>query len=485
MPDAVSSAPNKQQEFKDIERAAQLALKRLGDEIARQQAGEGPATGFAPIKEVLNTLEVDRWLQQGGMDSDSFDGFLADYLKFSVKFHHPGYIAHQVSVPGFPGALAALVNGFTNNPMAVYEMGAGAAALELAVTNWMLAKIGWRPQPLPGEISSAGHGAGVLTHGGSVGNLTALLAARARIAPAAWTEGCPGDLAVLVPPVSHYSIDRAVSIMGLGGQAIFPVPGTADGVMDPDGLANTVQKIKADGRRCMALVANACATATGLHDPLRPLGEFCRANNIWLHVDACHGATALLARDSRKFLDGIELADSIVWDAHKMMQVPVLCAAVLYRKARDMYGAFQQDASYLALDADPERYSPMPFALECTKAALGLKIFLTLAWWGEERLGDYVDSRYAATRRFYEIITARPGFSCPYQPEANILCFRFKDDDALQDQIREQLLKEHSFHLTAATLGGRRYLRMTVMSPQTKDGTIESLLNAIECIADG
>ena len=130
------------------------------------------------------------------------------------------------------------------------------------------------------------------------------------------------------------------------------------------------------------------------------------------------------------------------------------------------------------------RYTVLPRTIECTKAALSLKLFLTLAWWGEERLGAYVDDRYAATRRFYEIIRARPGFECPYAPEANILCFRYGVDDGLQDKIREQLLRDGSFHLTAATLAGKRYLRMTVMSPQTSDATISAMLGAIENFAE-
>ena len=469
-------------EIEEFQHAAVLALNRLRTEIERQQRGEGPATGYAPIGEVLETLQVSKWLSQGGMHADSFDKFLQDYLRFSVKFHHPGYIAHQVSVPGFPGALAALVNGFTNNPMAIYEMGAGAATLEYAVVNWMLRKAGWPEQPMPGTAAGR-HAGGVLTHGGSLGNLTALLAARARCAPDAWRDGTPNDLAVLVPPVSHYSVDRAVSIIGLGSSAIYQVPGNALGVIDPQQLSATLEKMQSDGRRCMALVANACATATGLHDPLRAIGEFCGQHDIWFHVDACHGATALLSKDSKHFLDGIELADSIVWDAHKMMQVPVLCAAVLLKDAADFGRAFQQEASYLAIANDTERYSPMPRAVECTKASLSLKLFLTLAWWGERRLGDYVDDRYAATRRFYEMIRQRPGFECPYQPESNILCFRYGEDDATQDRIREMLLRDGSFHLTAATLAGKRYLRMTVMSPQTSEQTVLSMLNAIEAAA--
>lgn len=230
----------------------------------------------------------------------------------------------------------------------------------------------------------------------------------------------------------------------------------------------------------MAVIANSCATATGLHDPLRPIGEFCNAHGIWLHADACHGATALLSEHERHFLDGVELADSVVWDTHKMMRVPVLCAAVLFRDAADFGRAFHQDASYLALGDSPDTWTTMPRTVECTKAALGLKVFLTLAWRGEQALGDYVHGRYAATRRFAKLIAARPGFEVPYEPQTNILCFRYGEDDDALEAIRERLLRERSFHLSSAMLAGRRHLRLTVMNPLTDDATIAALLDAIE-----
>ena len=458
-------------------------VNALRNHIERAHRGEIPATGFAPVHDIYGALNVDHWIRNGGMDRTSFAEFLKTYLLHSVQQHHPRFIAHQVSVPDFPGALAALVNGVMNNPMAVYEMGPAAATLELAVINWMLRQVGWVEQPFPGQISGA-HSAGVLTHGGSLGNLTCLLAARARIAPEAWRRGTPDDLAVLVPAVAHYSNARAVSILGLGADALYPLKTNALGVVDPDGIEDAIAKVEADGRRPMALVANACSTATGLHDPLRRIGEICRAHGVWFHADACHGATALLAPNARRYLDGIELADSIVWDTHKMMQVPVLCAAVLLKDANDFARAFQQDASYLAWDDDGESYSVIKRAVECTKASLGLKVFLTVAWRGQEALGAFVDDRYDAARRFATQIAARPRFTVPYEPETNILCFRYGDDDALQPAIRERLMKTRRFHVTSTLLNGQQHLRLTVMNRLTNEETIDALLDEIERVAE-
>ena len=460
----------------------QDAIAATLSHIESEKEGKGPASGYAPLPQILATLDAERWIAEGGMTRESFSSFLAHYLRHSVQLHHPAHIAHQVSVPDYPAAVAAAINGLTNNPMAIYEMGPAAAAIEFAVINWMLEKIGWSPQPVRGE-GDVDHSAGVLTHGGSLANLTALLAARGTIAPKAWEEGVPSDLVVLAPAVSHYSLARSVSILGLGSQALYALPTNEWGVVEPDALQRSLDEIKASGKRCMALVANACATATGLHDPLRELGEFCQRNSLWFHVDACHGASALLDKRVAHYLDGVELADSVVWDTHKMLQVPALCAAVLFKDPKSFERAFHQEASYLAYGQDLDSYDSLPRAIECTKAALGFKIFMNLAWRGEQSLGAYVYERYAAAHRFWQLISDRDGFECACEPESNILCFRYGNDDELQVKIRDELVRTGRFHITSAEVNQSRWMRLTVMNPLTDEKIIVDLLDAIEELA--
>ena len=468
------------QQVAEFEQAAINALATFRQHAERSAHGEGKASGWAPVREIMESLDVDRWIDQGGMNANTFDEFLKQYLEYSVKFRHPGYIAHQVSVPDYPAALGALINGVTNNPMGIYEMGSAAATLEFAVVNWMLRKVGWQEQMLAPDSGAPATGGGVMTHGGSLANLTALLAARAKAAPEAWEKGVPRDLAVMVPASSHYSNARAVSILGLGSDAVYKLEVDDFGVVLPDRLEAALKRIKNDGRRCMALIANACSTATGLHDPLRVIGEFCNANSIWFHADACHGASALMSAAVKHHLDGIELADSVVWDTHKMMQVPVLSAAVLLKDVNDFDRAFHQEASYLAYGKGSDNYDTITRTVECTRSGMAFKVFLNLAWRGEHALGEYVRERYQATQQFYELIKSRPGFSCPYKPETNILCFRYGRDDDLLERIRDHLMRTGQFHITSTMMNARRHLRITVMNRLTDVGTINRLLDAIE-----
>jgi L-2,4-diaminobutyrate decarboxylase len=453
--------------------ALQEAGGLLDGYVAESEAGRGPTIVQPPIDDVERDLELRRWMAEGGMDPAAFARFLRRYLERTTRLHHPGEMAHQVATPDVGSALADAIHGVINNPMAIYEMGPAGAAVEQVVVEWMLRHVGLDP-------TTAG---GVLTHGGSLANLTAMLAARARAVPAAWRQGVPQDLALLAAPSAHYSIGRAVAILGLGQEAVVPLDVDRLDRVDVGALERGLERAAERGRRPFALVAAACATSTGLFDDLQAIGAFCRAHDLWFHVDAAHGASALISPRHRDRLAGIEQADSVVWDAHKLLQTSALCAAVLVRDSGTLDRAFQQEASYLFYE---ERDTPgvdvIARAVECTKATLGLRLFLNLAFRGPDGMAAYLDGRFALTRTAYDLIRARPGFSCPYEPESNILCFRRGDDDARQLAIRDALIADGRYHLSSAVVGGRRYLRVTLTAPATSEKTIAGLLDAIEAL---
>lgn len=455
--------------FEECGRAVLAALRRFLDE---SRAASRPVVRLRPVPAILEQLDVAAWIRGGGMDARSLERLLELYLEHSTRLHHPHFLAHQVAVPHFAAALADLVNGLLNNGMAVFEMGPAAVALELAVVRWMLAKAGWSG------------GSGVLTHGGSLANLTALLAARARALPEAWKSGLRAPAALLAPPTAHYSVARAAAILGLGAGAVHALQTDASGVIVPEGIARAARAVRDEGRTIVAVVAGACATATGLYDPLAEIGAACRELGLWLHVDGAHGASALLSARHRARLAGLETADSLVWDAHKMLGTSALCAAVLFRDPGSAQAAFRQDASYFPQHSEADAPDLFDRALECTKTGLGLKLFLVLAFLGEERLGRHVDELYARAASLHELLERRPRFRVPYAPQSNILCFRYGDDDELQERIRARLLVAGDFHLSAATVDGRRCLRACVMNPATDERAFEELLDRIEALAE-
>lgn len=459
---------------------AHPVVDRLSRYLNQSRDGSDRVINLQSITDIRQALDLETHVRTGGLTGDTLISFVDTYLDYTTRLHHPRYMAHQVGVPHPAGAVAALIDGLTNNPMAIYEMGPGAAAIEFFVINYLLAKIGW--QPMPEQVTqrlSHDHGGGVLTHGGSLANMTALLAARNHLDPSIRETGDTRDLVILAPESSHYIIAKAAGIIGIGERNVVHLPTDRLGRIIPEGMDAVYRDTRSKKKQIVALVANGCATGTGLYDPIDWIADFCRDRQIWYHIDGAHGACALFSRKMRPLMTGIEKADSVVLDAHKMLRTPALCAALLLKDARHLDLAFEHTASYLFHDKFQPGFDFIQQTVECTKAGLGLKFYFSLAALGETGMENYLDQACRLTREAYEYIRAQKDFSCPYVPESNILCFRINGPDALQIRIRDRLIEQGSFHISSTMLNGLRHLRIVIISPAT---TREDITHLIQCI---
>lgn len=420
-----------------------------------------------PMATLANELAIDELIKTGGLHGDRLDDFLEIYLRNATHIQHPANMGHQVSIPHPSGILGGLMDAFTNNPMAIYEMGAPAATIEYTLINWMLEKVGWRPSPYPGETLDRGvYGGGVLTHGGSLAQLTALAAARNHADPDIWENGNNPALVVIASDDAHYSVSRALGILGMGQKSLVHAPCDVHGRINPAQLNDLITQLEKSDKKIMAVVANAGCTAAGLYDRLNDIADVCEAHKVWLHVDGAHGASALLSEQHKHLLAGLERADSLIWDAHKMMRAPGLCASVLMKNRNHLDNAFQQQASYLFHDKNQNGFDAISRSVECTKAGIGLKFFMGLASEGEQGLADYLDGRYILATEAASLITDHPQLELAIEPQANIVCFRIKGtSDKDQLELRKKLLSTGESYITTTIFMSQRWLRFTFMNP--------------------
>lgn len=459
--------------------------------IVNSQDGQGKVLDQMPASQLSRELNIDDLVKHGGIHKEPHTlKFLHAYLAHSQHMHHPQYIGHQVAVPHIGSGVSDLIHGIINNPMAIYEMGPSAAVIEKSMIHWLLKQVGWYHLD---DIADMGfypqHGAGVFTHGGSMANLTALLAARAAIAPESWTVGSPDDLVIIGSSVWHYSISRAMSIMGMPQDTFYRADVDENDVLTLKGIERAIARAHKDGKRIMAVIVNACTTSTGLYDPIQEIATICQREQLWLHIDGAHGAAALLSETDQHLMSGVEMADSIIWDMHKMLRTSTLCAAVLYKNPEHMAATFQQKGSYIFHEKEAVGFDVIPYTLECTKAALATKLFWVLAIEGEQGLADYVSHQYAITKKFYELIIAAEDFDCPYVPESNILCFTYSkiplglDAGIYHLQLRNELVSEGYYYITSCDFRGTTHLRITVMNDLTTEQHMTGLLDAIRITA--
>ena len=451
----------------------------LADHLAAAHERSGAVLPWQP-PDALRERWAHPFAANGGGEPALRDT-LAAYLAATTSLHHPRFVGHQVTPPLPAAALAELVSAFANSSGAVYEMGPAAMAAELAVLRWMATTLGLGP------------GAeGLLTSGGSLGNLTALLAARRAAAGFdAWRDGCAAGppLAILAGEGAHYSVARAAQIMGLGAAGVVTVPVDARLRLDATALAPTLDAATRAGRRAFAVVASACTTAAGIYDPLEAVAEFCREHGLWLHVDGAHGAGAALSPRYRHLVAGIERADSVVWDAHKMLLMPSLVSGVLFREGRRAWESFSQEAAYLIGNSGAEEwYNLSHRTIECTKNAMSLKLYAALRAAGPALLAAHVEHAYDLARRFATLIEEAGDFELAAPPESNIVCFRHvptglrvpdAELDALQERVRRRIIESGAFYLVQARLRGRLYLRTALMNPLTEESDLSALLETI------
>lgn len=431
--------------------------------------------GDMPVLPVISPEEMQNLVESEFPDDPGDDLIerLGSLITNSNHLHHPRYLGHQVATVLPRTALVEATNALLNNGMAIYEMGQMQTVMEHRVVDCLNRLLGF-----------SGQAGGVLTNGGSLGNLTALLAARqAKAGDDVWTKGHTEAFSVLVSEQAHYCVARAVQVMGWGSEGAISVATDEGFRITRKSLDDGWEQARRAGRQVVAVVASCCTTATGSFDPLEVVAGFCREQDLWLHVDGAHGASLAFSETHRGRLKGIEHADSVVWDLHKLALMPELVTAVLFREGRRAYEAFAQEASYLFEPPDEESVS---FdigrrTMECTKRGMGVMAFTMMQTHGTRMFGENVDRLIQRTRQFARMIEEADDFEAATSPEANILCFRFLPRDPAEAnevnrRIRKKIVESGEFYIVQTMLNGVHWLRVTIMNPATGTEDLEVLL---------
>ena len=402
----------------------------------------------------------------------------------SIHLAHPMYMGHQVAPPLPHAVLADALASLLNQSVAVREMSPAGTFVEGQVIRWLLELLGW-----------GGGADGTLVSGGSAASLTALLAAREARFPGCWRRGVSGTpeaerATLLVSPHSHYCIERSAGLLGLGSESVVVVA-ERSGRMDPAALEQSIRALRKQGRVPFAIVATAGCTATGAIDPLPEIADVAEREGIWLHVDGAHGASLLLSDTLKPRVNGIERADSVAWDPHKMMWMPISLGAVFVRDRRYLDSAFQQAAPYLFhLWPGEQRSGDLgQRTLQCSRRLDALKLWVCLRHYGTDFFGELIESTARNAELLWEKLAAAPEWEPLHRPDINILCFRhrpaFAADwgterlDAFQGELRERWNASGRGWITSTLLDGRRVLRVTLMNPRTAEEHLDEMLNGL------
>ena len=437
----------------------------------------GKSTNAIHWKEPDEELNFWREFLVNGNDDDLFQ----EITQRTTYVHHPHYIGHQVCAPAPLTALTGLISALLNNGTAIYEMGMSSNAIERIIIEFLCSKLGYNQDS-----------GGFLTSGGTLANLTALLSARKAILKEdVWVNGTTRQLGIMVSEEAHYCVDRAARIMGLGDQGIIKVPVTDGYQLNTELLENKFREAESKGITIFAVVGSAPSTATGIFDDLATIATFAHKNSIWFHVDGAHGGAGIFSKKYAHTVKGIEKADSVVIDGHKMMMMPALTTALLFKNRLHSNVTFMQKADYLLTESEHEDwYNSGKRTFECTKNMMGIHWFALLKVYGEEVFEANVTHLYDMGLAFTAMIRKNTCFQLAVQPMCNIVCFRYLQPglslielNTLNSKIRQSLLADGEFYIVQTKLRGLQYMRVTVMNPFTTVKHLQHLLDKIKTIA--
>ena len=342
----------------------------------------------------------------------------------------------------------------------IWEAGAGAIAAENQALAWLASLAGWP--------DTAG---GCFVSGATMGNLSALVAARER-ARTEWTHKPPTSRFAATED-AHSSIRSTARVMDCG---ILDIPGDERGRMTGEALEAALGE-GVDG--VFAVVVSTGTTNAGVVDDMAGIAEVCRRHGIWLHVDGAYGGAALVAPTVAGLFAGIEFADSLVVDPHKWLFAPYDCCALVYRQPEYGAAAHSQSASYLD-SVDRSEWNPADFAIHLTRRARGLPFWFSLATHGTDLYRDAVETVLATTRAVAAEIRARQHLRLIMDPDLSVVLFErvgWNDDD--YRTWSEHNARSGIVLCVPTRWKGQPVLRFCFVNPETQVAAVVDVLDSL------
>jgi glutamate/tyrosine decarboxylase-like PLP-dependent enzyme len=410
------------------------------------------------------TAAVGATVTEEGLGGEqALELFGEELAKACISIDSPRYLSFIPCAPTKAATMFDLVVSASSLYAGTWMEGSGAVYAENQALDWLASMAG-----LP---SSAG---GAFVPGGTIGNLSALVAARYR-ARTERADDRPARWAVAATEHAHSSIVSACDVMDID---LVPVPVDDAGRLTGKALARALDESGHDG--VFAVVATAGTTNLGIIDDLETVGEVCAERGLWFHVDGAYGLAALAAPSVRHRFTGVERADSLVVDPHKWLFAPFDCCALIYRDPVNARLAHTQRAGYLDVLNEGDEANPSDYAIGLTRRARGLPFWFSLAVHGTRAYTEAVERTLTVARSATAQIRSRPYLELLHEPELSVVAFRrvgWSPSDYKQWSQR-MLLAGEAF-VVPTTHAGETVTRFAIVNPETTEADIVAILDSM------
>jgi aromatic-L-amino-acid decarboxylase len=420
--------------------------------------------------------------QNPPLKGESFAAILEDVEKLILPgithWQSPNFFAFFPANASGPAILGDLLPSGLGVQGMLWATSPACTELETHVLDWLVDMLG-----LPEKFLSSNRGGGVIQDTASSASLCALLAARERATNFASNKrGCDGKLVAYTSSQAHSSIQKDVQIAGLGLNNLRLIDVDESFAMRPDALARQIEQDRGAGLVPCFVCATIGTTSSNAIDPLPEIGRICRANNVWLHVDAAMSGTAALCPDFRHTHDGVELADSYTFNPHKWMFTNFDCNCFYVADRKALIQTLSILPEYLRNKATESGavIDYRDWQIPLGRRFRALKLWFVIRHYGIEGLQYHIRRHVELAQQFASWVKNDGRFELAAPAPLNLVCFRHKGGDEVNQALMDRLNRSGDLYLTHTRLNDRLTLRFCVGQTNTTQQHVERAWRRIQ-----
>lgn len=444
----------------------QSTLKQI-EEYLTEDTTDNPVSTYAEPEALKQQFDFSLGKAKS---EESMSDFARQYLELSVNTGNKQFLNQLFQgkiLPGFVGDLLAVA---TNSSQYTYEVSPLGTLMEQTLIDKMNSLVGFEK------------GDGTFSTGGSNSNLLAVLCAKHRKFPHTKEKGLYGEkpLAMFVSEKSHYSFQKAAFTLGIGTENLVKLPTNQQHEVIPEALEAALEKSIAEGKEPFFIAATSSTTELGAFDPIEKMGEIAKKYNCWYHVDGSWGGSIILSEKHRHLFNGLSQADSFAWNAHKLMNVPLICAILLVKDPEILYGALSSTATdYIFHDDDNASCDLGVKSLQCGKRNDALKLWFAWKALGDDGYAALIDNVMDLAQQLTNKIEENPELELLAPTKSLNVNFRYTGklpEDRLNEAnlaIRERLWKSGKSMVNFCHLGETISIRMVIANLQWTEHDME------------
>jgi len=442
------------------------AFEKIKAYITDNQNNSKPVVQFrspAQLKEVINFTVGEK-----GVSENEFLELLDKYLEYSVKTGNKQFLNQLYSGFNFPAFIGEVFTVLANTSMYTYEVAPVATTIETEMISLMNSYAGYSD------------GDGIFVSGGSNANLVAMFSARNRILPESRFEGYDRNqkLVAFVNEQAHYSFETAANVLGIGAKNVVKVKSDKNGKLIPAELELEITNAIKRGEKPFFVAATCATTLLGAYDPIDEMAEICKKYNIWLHADGSFGGSIILSEKHRHLMKGIEQTDSFAWNPHKLMNIPLICSALLVKKRGTLqHNITDINTDYIFHDIDAIEDLGKK-SIQCGRKVDAVKLWFAWKYFGLEGYQKRIDNLIDMATYAEKIINEQSKLELLSERQSFAVCFRYVPDkesdlNKFNLELRESLRKSGKSIVNYGYIGKTLAIRLITANGELQKSDID------------